>query len=227
MAVKDTLTRKTGPRLIIASAGVKARHKLAAAKLRRTGGREQVEVFFAFDDALSAVALIGLADRLSGRNVDLVVIPVVERGMDADPAVEWKRAHSVIDAARLAARDGITFTRADVIRPEATRYLAKWVSARQPHRTVTAFAVAAVRAIWVENIDPSQTEHFAALWDVTVGGTPPGPGTHRLAKNQGLMKKRGPYETPAAWVRGQWFFAHERLDRITETLDELGWVKKP
>jgi len=221
--IRDTLTRKTGPKLIIASAGVKAPQRMAAARLRKTGGRERVELFCALDDPLSAVALIGLSERLKGRRVELVVLPVVSRGMEGDPAIEWKRKFSVIDATRLAARDGIRFKRDTIVQPSTTKYLAEWISAREPATAVTNFAIEASRQIWVDGVDPADEGHFAELWDRIVGGTPPGPGTGRIALNQSLMKKRGPYDTPAACLRGQWFFAHERLDRIAQTLDELGW----
>jgi len=221
--LKDTLTRRVGPRLLIASAGVKPRHKLAAKRLRGSGGREQVELFFAFDDPLSAVALLDLSARLSDRTADLVALPVVARGMADDPAVQWKRDYAVIDATRLSGRLGIAFTRTTTISPHAVRYLAEWVSAREPHPTVTAFSVAATRAIWVDGADPSDQAFFARLWDEHVGGTPPGPGNGRVEANEKLMAKRRPYDVPAACLRGQWFFAHERGERIAETLDELGW----
>jgi hypothetical protein len=38
------------------------------------------------------------------------------------------------------------------------------------------------------------------------------------------MARRGPYETPAAWVAGRWYFAHDRAVQICDWLDELGWV---
>lgn len=221
--LKDTLTRRVGPRLLIASAGVKPRHRLAASRLRTRGGRERVELFFAFDDPLSAFALIDLSGRLNGRDVDLVALPVVERGMAGDPSVRWKRDYAVLDATRLAARDAVVFRRQATISPQAVRYLAEWVTAREPHSTLTDFAVAAARAIWVDGTDPADQAAFARLWEDLVGGTPPGPGSGRVAANEKLMAKRGPYDVPAAWVRGQWFFAHERGERIAQTLDQLGW----
>ena len=38
------------------------------------------------------------------------------------------------------------------------------------------------------------------------------------------MCLRGPYDTPAAWVHGQWFFAHDRSAQIGARLDDLGWT---
>ncbi len=221
--LKDTLTRRVGPRLLIASAGVKARHRAAAKRLRAKGGREKVELFFAFDDPLSAVALLDLDRRTRGMQVDLVALPVVERGMVGDPAVQWKRDYAVLDATRLAARQGISFVRTSTVPPQVTSYLAEWVSAREPHPSTTKFAVVAAKAIWAEGVDPGDQAFFARIWEEVVGGTPPGSGAGRVASNEALMKKRGPYDVPAACIRGQWFFAHERGERIEQTLDELGW----
>ena len=44
-----------------------------------------------------------------------------------------------------------------------------------------------------------------------------------MRRNEKLMRRRRPYDTPAAWVHGQWFFAHDRLVQIGERLDSLGW----
>ena len=224
-SLKDRLTRRTGPSLVIATAGVRAHQRLSAARRRRAGGSEQVEVFFAFDDALSAVALIGLAQVAADRSVNLVATPVVNRGIEGDPAVEWKRSYSVVDAARLAARDGTKFARTTPIRPQETRYLAEWVSAREPESRVTDFAVAAARELWVEGTPASASEVFARLWDEHTGTAPPGPVTERVAANEARMVSNDLYDTPVAMVRGQWFFAHERLERIASTLDELGWSR--
>ena len=221
--LKDTLTRRVGPRLLIASAGVKPAPKLAAKLLRNRGGSDQVELFFAFDDPLSAVALLDLSQRLGAYQSDLVALPVVDRGMVGDPAVEWKRNYAILDATRLAARTGIKFARQEKIAPQSVRYLAEWVSAREPHPSVTAFCVDAVRAIWVDGVDPTDQAHFVRIWDERVGVAAPGPGTGRVVANEQRMAKRGPYDVPAAWVRGQWFFAHERGERLAETLNELGW----
>ena len=38
------------------------------------------------------------------------------------------------------------------------------------------------------------------------------------------MRRRGPYDTAAAWVHGRWFFAQDRVEQIGHRLDELGWT---
>ena len=48
-----------------------------------------------------------------------------------------------------------------------------------------------------------------------------------MRRNERLMRRRRPYDTPAAWVHGQWFFAHDRLAQIAARLDELGWTAGP
>jgi 2-hydroxychromene-2-carboxylate isomerase len=49
-------------------------------------------------------------------------------------------------------------------------------------------------------------------------------GDAELAANAKRMRGKGMYDTPAAWVAGEWFFAHERVDSICERLDYLGWA---
>jgi hypothetical protein len=45
-----------------------------------------------------------------------------------------------------------------------------------------------------------------------------------VRRNERRMRRRGPYDTPAAWVHGQWFFAHDRPAQIAHRLDQLGWA---
>jgi 2-hydroxychromene-2-carboxylate isomerase len=40
------------------------------------------------------------------------------------------------------------------------------------------------------------------------------------------MRRRGPYDVPAAVLGTSWWFAHDRLDQIAERLDELGWTAR-
>jgi hypothetical protein len=37
------------------------------------------------------------------------------------------------------------------------------------------------------------------------------------------MRRRGPYDTPAAVIGRRWDFAHDRPAQIAAHLDELGW----
>src|SRR5690242_15342928 len=73
MSAIDRLTRRTLPSAVIALSQVDGAARIGAKARRRTGRRGQVELYFAFDDAASAVAVIGVAERVAGRDVRLVL----------------------------------------------------------------------------------------------------------------------------------------------------------
>jgi 2-hydroxychromene-2-carboxylate isomerase len=222
----DLATRRWLPRAVVATSALDGIPKAGAALRRRTGRGARVELFFAFDDPASAVAAIELADRvLPGRHAALAAFPVVARGMPDDPAVELKRRYAVTDAGRLARRAGLSLTRHEPLDPEATRFLAEWVAAASPGAEMTRFCVAALRRIWFVAPASLEREPFRALWrECGLGEPPRGDDPRAVRANERRMRRRGPYDTPAAWVHGQWFFAHERLDQIGTRLDELGWT---
>ena len=118
------------PRLIVGLSTISVAEparRARAARARRRGAC--VELFVAFDDPESAVALLGLAERLAGRRAELVVEPVVERGIPGDPAVEAKRRYAIADARRLARRQRLELSRAEPLAPSETAFLAAWASA--------------------------------------------------------------------------------------------------
>jgi 2-hydroxychromene-2-carboxylate isomerase len=197
----------------------------AAAALRRALGRGgRVRLYVAFDDAYSAVATLGLADRVAGRRVALIVEPVSARGIAGDPAVDAKRRYAVVDARRLARRAGLELMRTEPVPPEATAFLARWTAAAPAGPRRAAFAVAAMRLLWLASDGPVECEPYAVLWREHVGGEPPAPDAGDVGRGERGMRLRGLYDTPVAIVHGQWFFAHERLPQIGHRLDELGWT---
>jgi 2-hydroxychromene-2-carboxylate isomerase len=203
VTVRDRLQRRVIPRLIVQLSTIRAPARLAAAARRLRERRGIVQLFVAFDDPLSAVALVELADRVRGRQIDLVVEPVVERGIPGDPAVDAKRRFAVVDAGRLAQRYGRTLVRDEPISAEDAAPLARQAAALQGEERVR-YAVEAMQQLW-----------FGA------SGTP-------LAGPEGetsepAFKRRRLYDVPVAVVGGEWFFAHERLETIEERLDDLGW----
>jgi 2-hydroxychromene-2-carboxylate isomerase len=226
MSVADTLNRRVGPRVLVTLSTVD-RHRRAASATRRTlGGHGRVELYLAFDDPYSAVALPGLADRLATRRVNLVVRPVVTRGIPGDPAVAAKRSYAIGDARRLARRpdhrEANELSRDEPIAAEETAFLARWgAAARETERT--AFCVAAMHDLWFASTGPVQEARYQELWRAIVGGEPPAGGAEQVRRNERRMRRRKLYDTPAAVVHGQWFFAHERLAQIEHRLDELGW----
>lgn len=220
MSPRERVRRRVLPRLVVALSTVRLPRRAAAALRRAAGVRATVRLYVAFDDPQSAVALLGLAERLRGRRVRLVVEPVVRRGIPGDPAAEAKRRYAVLDARRLARRDGLELARHEPVAAADAAFLARWCAAL-PVRRRTAFAVTAMSRLWLESSGPVEPGAYAGLWREHAGdGSAPDGG--RLPAERG-MRLRRLYDTPAAVVHGQWFFAHERLAQIEHRLDELGW----
>jgi 2-hydroxychromene-2-carboxylate isomerase len=216
------------PRAVVALSQVGWPSRRAAAARRLAGRQGRVELFFAFDDPCSAVAVIDLVARVARRNVELDLKPVVRRGIAGDPAVELKRRHAVVDARRVGRRADVVLSRDEPLSAEATAFLAAWAARAPRGRPRTRFCVAALRRLWLGSDGPVDPGDYAAIWRDHVGGTPPAAdGDDGVRRNERLMGRRGPYDTPAAWVHGQWFFAHDRLVQIGDRLDDLGWTASP
>jgi 2-hydroxychromene-2-carboxylate isomerase len=221
---RDVLERRILPGLVVSLARVSWPARAGAAARRRLGRQGELELFFSFDDPCSAIALIDLSERLAGRDARLVLRPVISRGIAGDPAVEQKRRYAIDDARRLARRSGLTLSRSEPLSAEDAGFLAGWVAAAPPGPALERFAIGAMRRLWLEadgSVDQAEQE---ASWRRELGSSPPvGDGAAAVARNEALMKKRGPYDVPAAWIHGRWFFAHDRPAQIAEWLDELGW----
>ncbi len=225
MSVRDRIARRAVPRLLIALSTVRWPGRAAAALRRTFGGRARVRLYLAFDDPYSAVALLGLAERLTHRRARLVVEPVVERGIPDDPAADAKRRYALVDARRLARRGGLELSRTEPLPAAATAFLARWAAAVPHGSGRTDFCVAAMRRLWFETDGPVDEAPYADLWHehVVTEGTGP-PVTPPAGGAEPRLRARRLYDTPAAVVHGQWFFAHERLDQVEHRLDELGWT---
>lgn len=203
----ERLRRSVVPSTIIRLSAIDGPAKAAAALRRAAGGRGRVELYVAFDDPCSAVALVDLAERLRDRPADLVVLPVVQRGIPGDPAVEAKRTHAITDARRIARRSGRTLSRDEPLDPEAVAGLAARAMALDGEERLR-FCVYACEALWlggppVDDAGPADAEAVRA--------------------NERRMARRGPYDTPAAVIGRDWWFAHDRLEQLAERLDDLGW----
>lgn len=203
----ERLRRSVVPSTIIRLSTIDRPARAAAALRRARGKRGSVELFFAFDDPCSAIAVLDLAERLAGRDVDLVLSPVVRRGIPGDPAVEAKRRFAVQDARRLARRSGLTLGRTELLDPEATAGLAARAMTLTGAERV-AFCRDALERLWI------------AGEDVPAAGPA---GEAAVRRNERRMTRRGPYDTPAAVIGRDWWFAHDRLVQIGERLDDLGW----
>jgi 2-hydroxychromene-2-carboxylate isomerase len=220
----DALARRVIPRTVVALSQLDGAARLGAAARRRLHRPGRVELYFAFDDPCSAIALIDLAARLAGRDVALLPRPVVRRGIAGDPAVELKRSYAVADARRLASRSGLALSRDAPIAPEATAFLAEWTASAPPVPALVGFCVQALERLWLQTDGPVVPAEYAALWRAALADRPATAATRGVRRNERRMRRRGPYDTPAAWVHGQWFFAHDRPAQIAHRLDQLGWA---
>lgn len=222
-AFADRVARRGAPRLLAASANVTLPARLAARARRARGERGRLELFFAFDDPCSAVAVHDLHERLRARPVELALLPVLRRGIAGDPAVEPKRRYALLDARRLARRHGLTLAREQPLDPAATAPLAEWVAGAQQGEALQSFCLGALAALWFEQDGEVALEDHRRRWRELFGGEPRADAA-ALRRNEARMRRRGPYETPAAWIAGRWYFAQDRPLQICEWLDELGWA---
>ncbi len=225
--VREKIERELAPRLIVAASTVTLPARVAATVRRAAGRRGRLELYFGFDDPASAYAVIDLARRLEGRSVIFDLRAVARRGIEGDPALERKRAYVITDARRLARRLGLTLLRTEPVDPQATAFLAAWVDGAPRGSALTQFTIAAMMQLWFESTGELTAEPYERIWRRCFGSAPPAAGDPpsinavRAAEKQ--MSRRGPYETPAAWVAGRWFFAQDRPQQIANWLDQLGW----
>jgi 2-hydroxychromene-2-carboxylate isomerase len=224
MTLRDRIQRRVAPRLIVWLSARDGRHRLAAGLRRALGGGGTVRLYIAFDDASSAVALLGLIERLEGRRVNLVVEPVVKRGIPEDPAVDAKREYAVVDARRLLRRSGLELSRSAPVDPGEVAIVAGWAASLPAGRLRNDFSAAVMRMIWLESDGQVPVARIESLWREQAGTEPV---TEKAGPLEGerQMKRRRLYDTPVAVVHGHWYFAHERLDQIEQRLDELGWTR--
>ena len=226
-AVRKKLEKEWVPHLILKVSMFTLPFRLAAAGRRATGRKGTVELFYAYDEPTSAYALLELSRTVQDRSVEIDLVPVVERGIKGDPAIERKRAYAIVDGRRLARRLGFTLGRSEPIDPEKVRFLAAWTALAEQGPGLQAFAEEAMKKLWYEGDGPVEREGYAAIWRQTVGGEPPDENspeaTAAVRANERRMTRSGPYETPAAKIGGRWDFAQDRARQIGTWMDELGW----
>ncbi|MDX6665531.1 MAG: hypothetical protein QOG68_1737, partial [Solirubrobacteraceae bacterium] len=217
--MRELLKHRVAPSAVVALSQIDWPARAGAAVRRGLGKPGRAELYFAFDDPCSAVALIDLADRLAQRRVELVMAPVVARGIAGDPAVDDKRRQAIVDARRLGRRTGLTLARSEPLTAEATAFLAAWVAGAEQGPALQAFCVEALRRLWFATDGPVDESGYAALWREQLGGAPVA-DADALRRTERRMRRRGPYDTPAAVVAGRWFFAHDRMAQIADRLDD-------
>ncbi len=226
----ETLSRRIAPRAVVALSGVSWPARASAAARRQLQRRGRVELYFAFDDPHSAVAVLDLERRLTSRDVTLALRPIVRQGIPGDPAVEHKRRYALLDASRLAsARLGLELRRSEPLEPEVCAFLADWAAAGPADARARRFCIEALRTLWFEPHPPELSPAaYAPLWRAQFGSAPPPAADGEIAvrRNERAMRLHWMYGTPAAWVHGRWYFAHDRPRQICEWLDELGWGER-
>jgi len=104
-------------------------------------------------------------------------------------------------------------------------FLAAWSEAARSRAAIEAFTVASMRALWLEGDGEVRPEIFAELYRRACAAEPPSPlaaPEAALRANERALTRKGHWETPAARIAGEWFFAHERVEAMGERLDYLG-----
>lgn len=224
--MRDYLSKALVPRLILAVDRTRWPGRLRARTSRLIGGRGRVELYFAYDDPYAAVALRPLLDVVARHRAELVLYPLIERGITGDPALAQRRQYAIVDGQRLAQRQGRALARRALLSPADTAFLAGWTEAARGHPRLAEFACAALEQIWYTGDGPIRSGDFAESHRNILGMNPPedtAAAGAALAESARRLLKLGHWESPAARIGREWFFAHERLAQIEERLTDLGW----
>lgn len=223
--LRDQLRRKLIPSTVIAASKLSSPRQIAARLRAACGGRIRVELYFAFDDPYAAIALPGLMQLCEGRAVDLQLYALLDRGIEGDPAVEARALHALDDATRLGHRLGRPLSRTRPLRREDCAFLAEWFEQARGAAGVAAFAAAALAQLWQHSDGAVLPSSFIDLHRQCLQRLPPVTAPEvaaQLLRNTRQLRARGHWESPAARIAGEWFFAHERLPLIAQRLDHYG-----
>lgn len=224
-AMTDFLRRATAPRIVVATSRWRGMQNFRATLRRAIGLRQTIELFFAFDDPYAAIGLPGLIQIAKAHDVDLKLFPLIARGIDGDPAATQRRTHALTDSRRLAQRDGRTVKRSKPLAAHDVAFLAAWTVAADGHPQRNAFVAAALQKLWFDSDEQPAPEQYSALYRAHIGSAPPALNSRlgdQLDRNNQRLHKLGHWESPVAYVAGEWFFAHERLQQIDARLSALG-----
>lgn len=224
-AVTEYLRRAVAPRVVVGLSRQRGLQRWRAALRRARGLSTNIELFFAFDDPYAAIALPGLIKIAAAHNAKLTLRPLITRGIDGDPAATQRSVHAITDSRRLAQRDGRTLARSAPLAAEDCAFLAAWTVAAAQHANVNRFVAEALEQLWFNSDSQPLPQTYAAIYQQHIGTPPPTVTTELralLASNTSLLKKLGHWESPAAHLAGEWYFAHERLEQIDAHLRALG-----
>lgn len=223
-AMAEYLRRAAAPRIVVATSRWRWPQQWRVSLRRSVRLPPLIELFFAFDDPYAAIALPGLIKIANAHNADLKLRPLITRGIDGDPAAEQRRVHAIADSRRLAQRDGRTLRRSAPLAAHDCAFLAAWTAAAAEHRKVNAFAAAALNKVWFESDDSPVPQYYQALYQSHIRMAAPAFNAGQeaaLDTNAKRLKKLGHWESPTAYIAGEWFFAHERLAQIDSRLRAL------
>lgn len=222
-AITESLRRAIVPGLMVRLFRWRTPSRLSASLRRAFGGRARMELFFAYDDPYSAIALGGLMKLAAKHGADLHLYPLREHGIEGDPAADKRRVHAIEDCRRLAQRSGRELVRTSPLTPQDCAFLAEWTEAARGGPGMAAFAAAALDQLWFASSEAVLRESFRALRQQHLAGISDADSAAALDHNRQRMLRLGHWESPSVRVEGEWFFAHERLEQIEEHLLDLGW----
>ena len=223
---RRTLIRAVLPRLLLRA--TRASHAVRQGVVRAEsalGSRPRVDLYFAFDDPYGVIAVGEMVELTRRHGADLIVYPVVDHGIRSDPDLPLRRAYALKDADRLLRRSGRTLSRKTEIESKDVHFLAAWTEAARARDAAAPFAAAALSELWLAEEGTIDEKRYREIYDSTVHAAPPAPSASLdadLARNAARLRSRGHWETPAVWVAGEWFFAHERASQVGELLTRLG-----
>jgi 2-hydroxychromene-2-carboxylate isomerase len=209
--LRDRIQRTLAPRAVVA---------LSRLRLPRLGP-PRVELYFAYDDPYAAVALPGLLQLTRARGLPLRLYPLLQRGIDGDPAAQQRARYALVDADRLLQRGNRCLGRRQPLDAADCAFLAAWTQAAAGEAASADFAAAALDRLWLQGGEPVEPQPYAALYRDILGRKPAADSPQleqALRRNTRRLHARGHWESPAARVDGEWFFAHERLAQIAERL---------
>lgn len=224
-AITEYLRRAAAPRIVVATSRMRWSQRCGAALRRALKMQRSIDLFFAFDDPYAAIAFPGLINIAVSNKTALNLLPLIQRGIDGDPAAAQRSAHAITDSRRLAMRDGRTLIRNAPLSAKDCAFLALWTSAAAQHPKAQDFVAAALKQLWFANNDVPTPEAYAALYLAHIGTPPPDISTDlqaMLTGNALRLKQLGHWESPAVRVAGEWYLAHERLEQINAHLRALG-----
>jgi 2-hydroxychromene-2-carboxylate isomerase len=223
-SLREYVRRRVLPSLVVLLSRIRAPRAILASLRRVFGKTPTLELYFAYDDPYAAVALKGVVALAKRHGAKLALFPLLERGIPDDPAAVQRQRHTIVDAGRLLEREGRRLSRRIPVAPEDAAFLASWTQAAQGHPALAEFAVAAIEQLWVDGNGPVRPENFFALHRQVLGREPPPDDAvlrAMLAANHARLLARGHWESPAARLDGEWFFAHERLPAMAVRLAAL------